>query len=116
MHRVLVFAVPLVGSLVATLAVNTATASERQGATNSAASRLTCQLAGGTPAFPDLVIANLGNKALEAGRTVDVAFSSGIKFAVNLQQTVPPGAYLQTLLPDTVNGVPTGTCVAAAGS
>lgn len=73
--------------------------------------RVACQLAGGSAAFPDLVLTNTGNKALPAGQPIDVAFTSGIRFALSLPRALAPGSYLETMLPDTVNGVPTGMCV-----
>lgn len=72
--------------------------------------RIACQLAGGSAAFPDLVVTNMGTRALPAGQPINVAFSSGIKFALTLPQALAPGSYLETMLPDTVNGIPTGMC------
>ena len=97
------------------MSANAAQAAGQQSASPSQY-RVGCQLAGGTIAFPNIVITNASSKALAEGQTIDVAFSSGIRFVVNLPQALAPGAYLQMLLPDTVNGVPTGMCTAGIGN
>lgn len=77
-----------------------------------AANAVSCYLAASSTEFPQLVLRNAGTQAWNPKDGIAVSFSSGVMFSVTLPYGVAPGQSISMILPDSVNGVPKGTCLA----